>query len=98
MSTTQERPDLSQIPKFPAFLKWIHKLESWCKEAVLLIEHLKEEVDDMRQERDAAVESEDWARRMYDMLMEDLEDVPRGIRTLEEVMDRLEAEDDRKGG
>lgn len=85
-------PDLVHLPKFDALREWIDKLEAFV---TALHKDWEEKCEQADRDYDDKVrlESElDEARVLadaYTELRQGLEDIPRGIRTLDEVMEML---------
>lgn len=63
-------------------LEWLSKLAEWCKTAVEADAQASSRISDLEQAISEARDAEEVLTRLY----EDLEDVGRGIRTLEEVL------------
>lgn len=86
--------EFPEIPNFDAISKrlvgpehapvraWLDKLAEWCKEAVEADTKATGRISDLEQEITTMRDAE----RELEELREDLEDVGRGIRTLEEVL------------
>lgn len=86
--------EFPEIPNFDAVVKrlaapehepvraWLDKLAEWCKAAVEADDKADNRIRDLEQAISEARDAEEVLTRLY----EDLEDVGRGIRTLEEVL------------
>jgi uncharacterized coiled-coil DUF342 family protein len=88
-----------RAPNWAGIEKWIEQasksprvnwdpLKDWVHKVKQTFEELENEADSRDGRLQQAEQERDEIRDRYDRLMDDLEDIPRGIRTLEEVMDR----------
>lgn len=100
--STPPKPDTLEMPKFegamakvvndPAVLKWLTKLQVWCREAILQQERQDRTIDD---HQDAISDLERAAQEQRDLedaidrIRERMDDTVRGIYTLDETADWL---------
>lgn len=78
------RPNFSAVSAHvtPAVAKWLDKLAEWCGQAIDSDTKQENRISDLEQDLADMADMKDTHER----LLEDLADVPRGIRTLDEVL------------
>lgn len=93
MSEQQDPPpDVTTVPNFPALTGWIEKLASWCEGAVAKIAHQDTEIRELKtrlDDQDKELAQQKHTDDEVDSIIEFVEDIVRGVRTLEELADHL---------
>lgn len=85
-TTFPAKPNFEGVTRYaaahPPLAAWLDKLAEWCDAAIASDERQGRRISDLEQD---AAEMADH-KRSFDLLVEDLLDVERGIKTLDEVM------------
>lgn len=87
-----DQHDLTQVPNFPALTDWFAKLQSWCEEAVSQNAHQDTEIRELKsklEDQEKELAQQRHADDEVDSIIEFVEDIGRGVRTLEELANHL---------
>lgn len=97
-------PDVETVPNFdavrarieaPSVLRWLAKLEEWCKLSVEERDRLEksaERLDDEKEDLERALAEKRDAEEFLEQITQRIEDTERGIYTLQETADWLRRE------
>lgn len=88
-------PQLDRTPNFSALEKWTAKLREWCDAAVDRIKELERVVlerdDKIHKLENDLIDAGD-AVANHESMVEDIQDVQRGLKSWDEVLDTYRAE------